>query len=129
MQGGDVGRGVGNEGMHACWVGCELQIGSEADNFESKKQSKMYVGVVTLVVLWVRDGWSTTHASVVGETSAWDPGVGLVVNPRIFEEVFVGSQTRYYGGIFVRACMQNGETAFDKAKTRGYEDIAVRDWV
>ena len=31
------------------------------------------------------------------------------------------------GGIFVRACMQDGKTAFDHAKIEGREDIAVRD--
>ena len=31
------------------------------------------------------------------------------------------------GGIFVRACMQDGKTAFDCAKSRGHKDTAVRD--
>ena len=68
-----------------------------------------------MVVFWIRHGWSSTRASVVGETSAWDPVAGLVINPRVVEEVFVGSQTRYYGGIFVRACMQDGWTALMRA--------------
>jgi len=88
----------------------------------------MYVGVTTLVVLWVRDGWSSTHASVVGEISAWDRGRhGGSGQPKGFEEVFVGSQLDTTGGIFVRACMQWGKTAFDCAKLHGRKDTAVRD--
>ena len=54
-------------------------------------------------------------------------GAGGVVNPRVFEEVFVGSQLDTTGGIFVRACMQWGKTAFYYAKIVGHKDTAVRD--
>ena len=54
-------------------------------------------------------------------------GTGVVGNPSVFEEVFVGSPTDTTAGIFVRACMQDCKTAFDVAKIQGHEDIAVRD--
>jgi len=112
-----------------CICVCGLGFGSDADNFEFENIN-VRVCVATLVVLWVRDGftrWSSTHASVVGEISAWDRGRrGCSGQPEGFEEVFVGSQLDTTGGIFVRACMQWG-TAFDYAKNRGHEDTAVRD--
>ena len=64
---------------------------------------------------------------MVGETSAWNPSAGLVVNPRVFEEVLSGLKPDTTAGIFVRACMQDGKTAFDLAKIGGHQDIAVRD--
>jgi len=103
-------------------------IVSEADTFELKKQVKC---------TWVWPHWWFCGSGMGGQARMlrWlarflhGRGAGVVVNLRVFEEVFVGSQTRYYGGIFVRACMQNGTTAFDWAKIRGHEDIAVRDRV
>ena len=37
MRGDGVGGGGGNEGwVHACWVGCGLGLGSDADKFQLK---------------------------------------------------------------------------------------------
>ena len=75
-------------------------------------------------------GWMVKHTCFGGwRDFCMGPGGrhGGSGQPKGFEEVFVGSQLDTTGGIFVRACMQYGNTAFDYAKSRGHEDTTVRD--
>ena len=112
--------------MYVWWSECGLGFGSDADNFELKNIN-VRVCVATLVVLWVRDGWSSTHMLRWLARFLTGPGTGGMVNGGFLKRFLSGLQPDTTGGIFVRACMQSGNTAFDYAKTRGHGDIAVRD--
>ena len=96
-----------------------------------KKHQMWFVGVAALVVLWVE---MCLHPVLrVGIVAClgcwrnfclwWVPGAGEARLKRFL----LGLKPDTTGGIFLRACVQDGDTAFDNAKQKGHDDIAVRD--